>query len=366
VNRLLVMSVVHQADDPRVRLRTVGVLAQKFEVRYATRPPGPADRGDHAWVGLRGQRLVRHLGALREAMRRDVRLLSLHDPELIPLGLLVRMVRRIPVVLDVHEDVPSQLRTKLWLPSLLRRPVARLAATMLGIAERRLAITLAEPGYARLFRDPHPVLPNYPLVDRLPPLAPAGDDIVYVGDVTEARGAIFAIDVVARMRTRHRLRLIGRCADPLRLHLREHAAERGVDLDLPGFVSHGEAMRAVAVAAAGLCPLEDQPNYHWSLPTKVLEYLALGVPVVASDLPGTAELVEGRPGVQLVGPRDAEAWAQALERAVSDPAWREQAVSGARDVREDFNWPANRLLETYIALWEPSPGASGRALGGVV
>lgn len=366
MNRLLVMSVVHQADDPRVRLRTVGVLAQKFDVRYATRPPGPTDRTDHTWVGLRGQRLPRHVAALREAFRGDVRMLSLHDPELIPLGLLARVLRRIPVVIDIHEDVPSQLRTKVWLPGTLRGPMALTAATVLRIAERWLAITLAEPGYARLFRRPHPILPNYPLVDRLPPLAPASDDIVYVGDVTEARGAIFAIEVVARMRTRHRLRLIGRCAYPLKLRLQALAAERGVDLDLPGFLTHAEAMQAVSVAAAGLCPLEDQPNYRYSLPTKVLEYLALGVPVVASDLPGTADLVEGRPGVQLVGPRDIEAWAEALERAVSDPRWREQAVAGTDDVREHFTWPAHRLLETYIALWEPPRRRILPRAGGIV
>lgn len=352
------MSVVHQADDPRVRLRTVGVLSQKFDVRYATRPPGPADTDDHEWVALPGRRSVRHLRALREAWRGDVGLVSVHDPELIPLGLAVRLLRRIPVVLDVHEHVPSQVRTKPWLPGLLRAPLALVAAALLRLAEGRLSITLAEPGYARLFRDEHPVLPNYPMTDRLPPLAPASGDVVYVGDVTEARGAAFAIEVVARMRTRHRLRLIGRCAPPLRAELRALAVERGVDLDLTGFIAHDDAMRAVAVASAGLCPLENQPNYRHSLPTKVLEYLALGVPVVASDLPGTAELVADRPGVQLVVPRDLDAWARAVERAVTDPRWRAEATAASDDVRAHFTWPAQRLLETYTAVWGPPHGGT--------
>ena len=366
MNRLLVASVVHQADDPRVRLRTVGVLAGKLDVRYATRGPGPVDRNDHEWVCLRGGRLARHARALREALRRDVRMLSLHDPELIPLALVVRLLRGIPVVLDVHEDVPSQVRTKQWLPRPLRAPAAVVAAALLRVAERWLAITLAEPGYARLFRGTHPVLPNYPLTDRLPPPAPANGDIVYVGDITVARGAAFAIEVVARMRTRHRLRLVGRCSDVLRGRLHKLARARGVELDLPGFLAHRDAMRAVAVASAGLCPLEDQPNYRHSLPTKVLEYLALGVPVVASDLPGTAALVADRPGVQLLAPRDTAAWARALDRVVEEPQWREQALAGVGDVREHFTWPAQRLLDIYLGLWDPPRGASGRAFGGIV
>jgi glycosyltransferase involved in cell wall biosynthesis len=350
---LLVMSVVHQADDPRVRMRTVGVLAQRFVVRFVTRPPAPVDRGDHEWVALGGRRLRRHVRAIREAWRHDIGLVSLHDPELIPLGLAVHLLRGIPVVFDVHEDVPSQLRTKPWLPGWLRAPLALLAGALLHVAERSLVITLAEPGYGRLFRRRHPVLPNYPLIDQLPDPMPAGRDIVYVGDVTDARGAGFAVEVVARMATRHRLRLIGRCSSELRVRLRALAADRGVELDLPGFLPHADAMRAVAGAAVGLCPLEDQPNYRHSLPTKVLEYLALGVPVVASDLPGTAELAGGRPGVQLLAPRDVDAWARALEQVVADPQWRREAMAAADDVRKQFAWPADRLLETYIDLWGP-------------
>jgi glycosyltransferase involved in cell wall biosynthesis len=364
VSHVLVLSVVHQADDPRLRLRTVGVLAERFAVRYATRPPGPVDRSDHHWVILRGGRSRRHLRAAREAWRPDVGLLSVHDPELIPLGLAIHLLRRIPVVLDVHEDVPSQLRTKPWLPAVLRMPLALLSGVLLRRAERHLAITLAEPGYAHLFRREHAVLPNYPLVDKLPEPAPAGDDIVYVGDVTEARGATFAVEVVARMATRHRLRLIGRCAPELHARLDALAADLGVDLDLPGFVAHHDAMQAVAVASVGLCPLEDQPNYRHSLPTKVLEYLALGVPVAASDLPGTADLVAGRPGVALLPPRDRDAWAHALDEMAGEPHWREEAVAASDDVRKQFTWPADRLLETYVDLWDATSDAPRNVPGG--
>lgn len=361
---VLVLSTVHQADDPRVRIRTVGVLAQRFDVRYATPRPAPTDRSDHQWVELPGGRLQRHRAALVEAFRPDVGLLSVHDPELIPLALVVAAVRRVPVVLDVHEDVPSQLLTKPWIPWALRPLLAAVAVVALHLAERHLTITLAEPGYARLFRHPHPVLPNYPMSGQLPaPAQPAGD-VVYVGDITQARGAVFAIEAVARMRVRHRLRLIGRCAPPLRATLEQLARARGVELDLPGFLPHREAMRAVAIAEVGLCPLEDQPNYRYSLPTKVLEYLSLGVPVVASDLPGTAAVVAGRPGVQLVAPRALDAWVSALDRVVTNRSWRADAVLAAGEVRARFRWPGEELLATYAGLVDNPPRPSDQVLVG--
>ncbi len=361
---VLVLSTVHQADDPRVRVRTVGVLAQRFAVRYATRGPAPSDQRDHNWVELPGSRARRHAAGVIEAFRSDVGLLSVHDPELIPLALAVSAARRIPVVVDVHEDVPSQLLTKAWIPRALRPLLSAVAAALLHLAERHVAITLAEPGYARLFRRRHPVLPNYPLTGQLPaPAQPAGD-VVYVGDITEARGAMFAIKVVARMRVPHRLRLIGRCSPWLRARLEGLALTHGVELDLPGFMPHHEAMAAVSTAAVGLCPLEDQPNYRHSLPTKVLEYLSLGVPVVASDLPGTAAVVAGRPGVQLVAPRDVDGWGAAVDRAVGDPAWRADAMRAAHDVRAQFRWPAERLIATYATLWGTPRQAPDHALAG--
>ncbi|MBW3606283.1 MAG: glycosyltransferase [Actinobacteria bacterium] len=361
---MLVLSTVHQADDPRVRVRTVGVLAQRFDVRYATPGPPPRDQRDHHWVRLSGGRARRHLAAIAQAFRPDVGLLSVHDPELIPLALAVSALRRIPVVLDVHEDVPAQLLTKAWIPRSLRPLLAAIAALLLHVAERHIAITLAEPGYARLFHQQHPVLPNYPLTAQLPaPTEPVGD-VVYVGDVTEARGAALAIDAVARMQVRHRLRLIGRCAPRLRVRLEALAARQGVELDLPGFLPHDEAMAAVATAVVGLCPLEDQPNYRFSLPTKVLEYLSLGVPVVASDLPGTAAVAAGRPGVQLVPPRSVDAWSAALDRAVGEPVWRLEAARAAHDVRAQFRWPGERLLATYARLWRAPRRASDHALVG--
>ena len=356
---MLVATTVHQAEDPRIRRRTVAVLAADATVRYATKPPPPVDPRDHQWRPLPGGRVRRWLAVAREAWRRDVGLVSVHDPELVPLAIAVRVLRGTPAVVDVHEDVPAQLRTKAWVPRPLRRPLAWGAARLLRAAERACAITLAEPNYAELFRRDHPVLPNYPDPDALP--APADDDgwFVYVGDVTATRGALLAVEAVARLDPPRRVRLIGRCAPDLAARLRYRAAEAGVELDLPGFLPHPEAMARLAGATAGLSPLADIPNYQRSLPTKTLEYLGAGVPVVASDLPGTREAVGDLPGVRLAPPipRSGEpdegtvaAWADALAQVRADPTARASARRAAEVVRARFAWPAQRLREVYALV----------------
>ena len=149
------------------------------------------------WIELAGGRIRRVVHAGWMVVRGKYEVASLHDPEMLPVGLVAGLLGR-TVVFDVHENVPGQLITKDWLPRVLRRPLSWLSARLLRIAEKRVAITLAEDGYRELFAEEHPVFPNY-LVG-VPP-APQDPDpnvgVVYLGDVTEARGLALAVEAVA-------------------------------------------------------------------------------------------------------------------------------------------------------------------------
>lgn len=338
--RLLVVTTVHHPDDARIRHKLIPTLAEHWDVTYATRVPGPTDQTGFRWVGLRGGRFRRGLAAARLLWSPAFDLRAIHDPELVVPALTAALAGR-KVLFDVHEDVPAQLLTKPWIPPLLRRPLAVVARVMLRVAERTMRITLAEPGYQRLFARPHPVIPNYLDTAGLPEPRPDQGYAVYVGDVTIARGAELMVEAAARAGIP--LRVVGRC-DPA---LAEAIAARGGDVKLHGRLPHPEALRIVAGATVGLSPLADLPNYRHSLPTKVLEYLAVGVPVLASALPGTIDVIGGLPGVVLVKPGDLDAWTEALAQACTDPALRDAARRGMAEVRRRFTWPRKAVLDAY-------------------
>ncbi len=348
--RLLVVTPVHPADDPRIRGKLIASLADEWEVHYATGPPGPVDPAGLQWTALRGGRLRRHLRAARLLLAGRYGLASFHDPELLPEAMLARLLRR-RVVFDLHENLPAQISTKPWLPRLLRRPTAALARLVLRLAERVMPITLAEPGYRSLLRRDHPVFPNY-LHD--PPAVAAagsaGDEVVYLGDVTRDRGVELAIAALARLPAPPPLVVIGRCRPALAARLEEQAAAGNVPLELAGYLPHRQALPRVAQARVALSPLLDLPNYRESLPTKILEYLAVGVPVVASDLPATRRLAGEVAGMRLFAPGDAAALAAALVAARDDPALGEEARRGAGEVRRRFTWPAAEVCDYYRRL----------------
>ena len=344
--RLLVVTSVHHPDDARIRSKLIPTLAREWEVSYAASEPGPTDRSDHTWLPLSGTRLQRLRQAARLINDEGWDLVALHDPELLIPG-LYRARRGQPTLFDLHENLPAQLLTRERIPSPLR-PVASWAARrVLRMAEASMAITLAEPGYATLFAAEHPVIANY-LPPTLPDPRPAADPpyIAYLGDITVVRGAFLAIEAAAG--AGQALMMVGRVSPPtLAGPLTRRAEELGVDLRLLGPKPHREALEIVASATAGLSPLSDIGNYRHSLPTKVPEYLALGLPVLASDLPGTRDAVEGFDGVKFVAPGDGAAWMEAGRALIEDPGLRQRTAAQAGVVRQRFTWPEEEVLSVY-------------------
>jgi glycosyltransferase involved in cell wall biosynthesis len=209
-------------------------------------------------------------------------------------------------------------------------------------------LTLAEESYLARFRKPHPVIANYPIADGLPFASdhPSGE-VVYVGDVTEARGLIEAVEACAAADVR--LRVVGGVAESFQQELNDAIVRSGADVHLEGRLPHRMAMQAVGTASVAISPLRDIPNYRHSIPTKIVEYLAIGIPVAASDLPATRALVDGLEAVVLVPPGDAQALAEAIRRCMA-PAVRAAARRQALMVRDRFTWPGEYLVGIYRDL----------------
>lgn len=340
------MTVVHWPDDTRIRERLIRTLSTDFEIIYATRTPGPTDESGIHHVELPGSRIARNLGAFRVALTETWDVMVIHDPELVVCGVLTKVLRRRPVVYDVHEDVPASAFTRSWVPDLLRGPLSVFMKWLMRLAERVVLITLAEPGYQRLFSNKHPVFVNYPDSSGYPP--PGGDPTgpaVYLGDVTEQRGVGEAVAACGLSSVP--LRVIGRVGSDLKARLEGAAVGEGIQVE--GQVPNPVALKMLAAASVGLAPLRDLPNYRNSQPTKILEYLAMGLPVVASDLPGTRAMVEGLDAVELVKVGDVAGLARAIGRART-PEMAELARRQAPRIRSEFQWPSEEVISFYESL----------------
>jgi glycosyltransferase involved in cell wall biosynthesis len=346
--KALVLTTVHTPDDTRIRERLIRTLAEDFDVTYACRRPGPSDTSQITIRILHGGRLRRNVSALVLALTRDWDVLILHDPETIPAGLASRLLRRRPVVFDVHEDLPTSIEAKEWVPPWAKPLLRAFARALFWAADRGLVITLAEGGYARLFKGQNVVFPNYPRYRDWPDVRDDADgSAIYVGDVRVVRGAREALS--ACLQAGLPLKVVGPVESSLGVELSRSATESPASLSLYGRLPNPEALRLIGEVSVGLSLLRAQGNYVESLPTKTLEYLAMGVPVVATDLPGTREVIGGLDAVWLVPPQDLEATAAALREARTRKA-KEQAVRQAPRIRAEYAWPEEQVIAFYSGL----------------
>lgn len=298
----------------RRRGLTVGVIGlgdtadapEGIEVRTARR------QGPH-------KRAVR---ALMWPWRLDARVLVSLDPDsAVGASLRARIDPRRPrFVSDVHEDYGALVRDRAWARGLLRVGAA---------AAARLGEKVSSTAHLTVVADNH-LLPSAPrrlIVRNLPDLEavpePSSADgtprAVYIGDIRQSRGLRTMVETIRRAPGWH-LDLVGPINSSEDRAWLEHALadELGDRVRWHGRQPPAKAWAIARGAWVGLLLLDDTPAFRDALPTKLYEYLAAGLAVVASPLPRVREMLERTHAGVLVDTPVAAA--QQLRRWASDPA----------------------------------------------
>ncbi|THB70884.1 MAG: glycosyltransferase [Desulfovibrio sp.] len=305
-----------------------------------------------------------------QGLRTRAKVFHLHDPELIPPGFLLKLLGR-KVVYDAHEDLPRAIRSKRYLPRFIRWPVALLAGAveLLG-AMAFNAIVAATPAIARRFPQRKTVL-----VRNLPILAEFGHNnplpfserpvqAAYCGGITEIRGIreMVAATDLAQEDIPLRLALAGPFGPPTLLESAKQLAGWQY-VDYSGVVDRSELPALLRRSRAGLLLYHPEPNHIEALPNKLFEYMAAGLPVIASDFPLWKEIISQAQCGVTVDPLDVEAVAKAMAAMISDPnAAEAMGQNGAEYATQHFAWEQEKeiLLALYSRLTPPPQIASGR------
>lgn len=346
---VLVVTVVHHPEDARIRYRQMrSLLEAGHEVTYIA-PFGhfgvPVPDGSENLTGISvpradGRDRIPALKAVRRAVKlhapaADVVLM--HDPELV---LAVAGLRRMPpTVWDVHENTAATMTLKPWLPPRMRPLGVQMAKFIERYAERHYDVILADAGYRDLFRRHHPVVPNTTYVPEQVPL-PGDERVMHVGHLTKARGALEMIEVGRLLRGEVRVELVGD-ADRVVRPIVEKAHADG-DVVWHGFRPNDEAMALLEGSLAGLSLRHDEANYRNSWATKVIEYMAHGIPWVSTPTSPAPEIAEKFDAGIVVPFDDPPAAADAVRELRADPERRNaMARRGHNAALVEYAWPAH-------------------------
>jgi glycosyltransferase involved in cell wall biosynthesis len=350
-HEVVVVHLPRPADPPATT-----AAAEGYELRSAA-PPDWAER-------LPG-RLRRSLAAARIAqvaarVRADV--VHAHDAAMLLPGWIVAMRTRSGLVYDSHElatGVPYHSRGWYRLVSTIERL----------IVPRCDAVITVSDGIAERLRERYGLQRTPTVVRNLPDLPPPGEGgevedlraslgigeaplVLHHGAAAQDRGGEALIRSMAELDGAHLLFLgaDGGYADGLS----ELSAQLGLGprVHFRAPVPLAELLSYSAQADVGVTLLEDScENHRLALPNKAFEYVAAGIPVVASDLPELSRVVEGYGIGWTVDPADPASIAGGLSTALGagdDPQLRERLERAAAEL--SWSRERERLVDLYAEL----------------
>jgi glycosyltransferase involved in cell wall biosynthesis len=373
------LTTVHPAKDARIYYRMcAGLAAKKIATTLIAPEPFKDERFLHA---SRWNRRIGHASrprrvgiALRAALAENADLYHFHDPELIPMALTLKAIRPSrAIVYDVHEDYPSMMQHKYWLPESLR-PVASTGVTMAHwLAGKFLdgivtADTAVEQDFLRFAAGKIFCFYNFPTLALFgspgpePVAIPA--DLVYLGGMSERSGIYVVLDALRLLRDRDGLRPTLRLAGYTdgqqgRRAIDEAIRARGLarQIEFQGRLAHDQVPNWLRAGRIGLVPLQQIDKFLKNIPSKMFEYWACGLPVIASDLPPARRFVTPGENGLLFAAGNAVSLASAIHRLLESP---QTAVlmgsTGRRQVESDWNNEAqiDGLIDFYHRICERS------------
>ncbi|MCP1356999.1 glycosyltransferase family 4 protein [Aneurinibacillus migulanus] len=355
------LTSVHPPMDTRIFTKECSSLAGAGYETHLIAPDAPA--GMHN--GVRFHSITRGRGRLnrmtktvrdvyRKAIEIDADAYHFHDPELLPVGLLLKMKGK-KVVYDVHEDVPRQILSKYWIPAPLRKVISRTFETFENFAAKRFdTIAAATPFISKRFAriGCHSLyVNNYPLLAEF--VTPERDwsrkerAVTYVGGISVKRGIQEMVKAMGRTDTK--LLLAGKFI-PASLRDETTRIPGWERVEEFGHVSREEVQQILGHSMAGLVTLHPIINYKDALPVKMFEYMAAGIPVIASDFPLWREIVEGNECGICVDPLDDKQIAEAIQYLVDHPEEaKRMGDNGRRAIEEKYSWEmeAKKLVAMY-------------------
>ncbi len=277
-------------------------------------------------------------------------ILHIHEPFLPMLSFSMLMGSRCATVGTFHAYYSKPRAYWVWQP-LLRRLLPKLQGKIAMSQAARECVSRYIPG-------DYQIIPNGVDVDFFSPQVPPPEkfvdgkvNILFVGRLEKRKGLDYLLSAYAKVKSQFpSVRLIVVSTSSKLPHKYEEVVKDNklADVLFTSFVSSGDLPRYYRSADICCFPAIGSESFGIVL----LEAMASGKPVVASNIIGYREvLTHGEEGL-LVPPRDEEALAQALLHLVRDKPLRQQMGAKGRVKAEKYSWKniAQKVIDYYDTL----------------
>jgi glycosyltransferase involved in cell wall biosynthesis len=291
----------------------------------------------------------------KEALRNEADIYQIHDPELLYIALKLKKNNK-RVIFDSHEDA---IRTILVAPY-LKPPFSIVISKVYGYFERFVCKRLdgiigATPFIESIFKNVSKNvinINNYPILnDAVVSLSwdEKMTEVCYVGSIATNRGAVEIVKSLELITTETRLNLVGNFAYS-KIEAKLKLLNGFNKVNEYGYIDSKEVQRVYSRSIAGIITSHPIPTYLESLPIKMFEYMAAGIPLIISDFPYWRKLLEGCECCIFVNPLDPNEIANAIDfYSNNKKEAKKMGDKGMELVYERFNWryESEKLIAFY-------------------
>jgi len=292
----------------------------------------------------------------------------LHDPELIPVGHFLKHVMKAKIIYDCREDYINYIKIRPGLSYIEKHLFVNLLKLMEWTAARCFdAIITADEATEELYKNYGSlntlIVHNFPKINYFPYeqiKLHKNDkiyDLVYFGSIGRYYlEPAFCIASELKKRGRKIKWLFFGVINELNWACSE-IERRGIKdyFIFEGRIPHEKVATKLSSCKIGIVHWPNLPKLQNNVSQKLFEFLAMGMPVIVSDLAGMRPYAKDKPYAISVTPDDYSAYADAIIYLIDHPVHREKmGISARQQVENEYNWENefNKLKKLYSSLLE--------------
>ncbi len=357
------MTTAHQAFDERIFNKEAMSLSEAgYQISLIAQDCADIHEDPIHFISLSKSkgRLHRMIGLTFKsyilALKERADIYHFHDPELLPVGVLLKMAGK-KVVYDAHEDYGQKILSKRWIKKRIRKPLSFFTDRFEKICSHFFDFIITADTLTKLKfpMEKSEVIANYPPLSFLEGRPDRGQNgkglkLIYVGGISRDRGAQVMIQAASLMAPKKiELQLLGKIEDAEFSGLFKTSG----NIRYIGCRPWEEVKGHLYKADIGLVLLQPVPAYLYCPGEniiKMFEYMGTGLPLIISNFPRLKQFVDENKCGLAVDPTKPEEVAVAVEALCADPDLRRQMGENGRSaVLKKYNWEreAQKLLDIY-------------------